>query len=353
MRINLFLVTTLGLGLGMATACKKADNGPGAGSSGSAAIATGGTAPSGDKAPGAIPQATGDDLSLLPARSELVMGINFQQLQQSAMWKQLVEPQLAKNMDSIEKFKAKCGFNPLETIKSISLGVSGVGAGKPTGAMVIHGLDKAKTIECISEKMKEDIAAKGTEITKDGDVVVMKDKDGMVSAMTFINADTALLALGGDKVRLAELAKGDAALKSSPMFVDMFGKLKNTDTVWGLMNGSSKVFEPAAQANIKFKAVYGSINITDAVNLAVRVRMDSADQATSLVTMAKGKAAQLKGFVDKLEITTDGNDARVDIAVSPDKLKMLMQLAGGMGGMGGGSMGGSEPAEAPPAPASP
>ncbi len=357
MRINLFLVTTLGLGLGLGTACKKADNaGTGSGSGSTAATPTTGmVAPTANDKPAAavaIPQATGDDLALLPVKSELVMGINFQQLQTSSMWKQFVEPQLAKNMSELEKFKSKCGFNPLETIKSVALGFSGIGPGsKPTGAMVIHGLDKAKTTDCMVDKMKEDIAAKGGEVTKDGDVILSKDKDGTVSAMTFVTPDTLLIAVGGDKAKLAELAKGDAALKTSPMFVDMFAKIKNTDTVWGLMNGSSKVFEAAAQANIKFKAVYGSVNVTDSVVVALRVRMDSADQAASLVTMANGKVAQLKGFVDKLEIGTDGTDAKVDIAVSPEKLKMIMGMM--MGGMGGGMGGGEPPVEAPAAPTAP
>src|SRR5258707_5518714 len=38
-----------------------------------------------------------DDLSLLPVDSEVVGGLDFQQLQGSLLWKQFVGPMLAKN----------------------------------------------------------------------------------------------------------------------------------------------------------------------------------------------------------------------------------------------------------------
>lgn len=352
MRSSVFVaVLTAGLSLGVG--CKKAEDKSGAGSgsapaaagSGSAAAAPAG---SGSAAPAAapaaaIPQQTGDDLSLLPAKAELVMGINFQQMQGSALWKELVLPQLQKNMADIEKFKEKCGFNPLETIKSLAIGMNGIGGSTPDGAMVIHGLDKAKTLECM-DKMKEDAASKGTEFTKDGDVVVMKDKNGMVSATQFVNDTTMLVAINGDKAKLAEYAKGGSSLKTSPAFVDMFGKINNQHTLWALMRGDSKAFEAAAQANIKFKAVYGSVNVTDSVTVAARARTDSADAASQLASMATKQLGQMKGFVDKLDITTDSADLKIDVVAGPEKLKTLMSMAG----MSRGGDSGAAP-EAPPA----
>ncbi|MCX5743677.1 MAG: hypothetical protein NT062_14390 [Proteobacteria bacterium] len=366
------------MSLGATAACKKADNtaatgsgsaaavagsaavaaGSGAAAAGSAAVAAGSAAAVvADTKPAAMTQATGDDLSLLPVDAELVLGINFQSLQSSALWKQFVEPQMMKNMDELEKFKAKCGFNPLEKVTSVAMGLSNLGPNlKPTGAIVVHGLDKAAMMSCF-DKMKEESAAKGTEITKDGDVVILNNtKEGMKSAAMFVNDTTMLMALGGDKDKLALIAKGDAALKTSPMFVDMFGKVNAQHTLWGLMKGSSKVFAPLAGANIKFKAVYGSLNITDGLQIEGRARMDSADQATSLAAMANSKAAQMKMMVDKLDVGVDGNDVKGSVMISAEKLKSLMGLmgmgmGGGGGGMGGGDdHGGAEHDDKPPTP---
>ena len=70
--------------------------------------------------PGVPGVAAGDDLSLLPADSEMVMGLNFAQLQQSALWKQFAPKLMEKAAGGIAEFKAACGFDPMEAIKSIS-----------------------------------------------------------------------------------------------------------------------------------------------------------------------------------------------------------------------------------------
>lgn len=346
------------------TACKKSEPAAGGGSGSAAApgsaAAGGAQAPTGDTGGtpaaaggGAMTKSQSDDLSLLPVKSEVVLGINFAQMQGGQLWKDNVAPQIAKNMEKLEEFKAKCGFDPLASIKSLTLGLSNLGEGKPTGAVVVRGLDKGKTTDCLVNKMKDEIAAKGGSVTQDGDYIVMKDKDGTTSTAKFIADDVLLMAAGGDKAQLDTYAKGDTALKSSPMFVDMFGKLKSTDTVWGLLRGDSKALEPLAGMGVKVKAIYGSVNVTDNVTASLRARVENPDQAATIVTMINGQVAKAKMFMDKVDVGTEGNDVKVDAMITAEKLKALQSLAG-MGG--GGGMGGPPPATdpaAPPAPATP
>ena len=82
--------------------------------------------------------------------------------------------------------------------------------------------------------------------------------------------------------------------------------------------------------------MYGSINVTDGVQVEARARMDSADQAQALATMANGKAAQMKGMVDKLEIGTEDKDVKASVFASAQKLETLLSLAGMSAGGGGG-----------------
>ena len=58
--------------------------------------------------------ASAEDLSLLPADSEMVMGLNFAQLQQSALWKQFAPKLMEKVAGGLAEFKAACGFDPME-----------------------------------------------------------------------------------------------------------------------------------------------------------------------------------------------------------------------------------------------
>lgn len=342
-RTRSFVIAAVALGLG-AGACKKKeekkDNGAGQTAEqkvGENPITKG--APSG----GAIVSA--DDLSLLPADSEMVMGLNFAQLQQSALWKQFSPKLMEKAASGIAEFKAACGFDPIEQIKSVSLGMKGLGGDTPDGAVVIHGIDKGKSMACL-DKAKVEAAKSGSDITVDGDVFTVKDKTGQLTAWTFVSGDTLLGVLGptASKDAVVAAAKGTSALKTSQTFVDMYAKINTKDSLWLLINGNAPFMAKAAQAGVKPKAVFGSVNVTDGLTVDLRIRLASADEAKNLVTMMQGQTnnPQVKQMFDKLDVTADGADAKIAIAMSNQKLQQLIGMVGGMMGgmMGGGGLGG-------------
>ena len=333
-------------------ACKKSDDSKG----GTPATADKTSEkPAGDKpaappaaAGGAISGQMGDDLSLLPVDSEVVLGLNFAQLQQSALWKQFAPKLMDKMSKGLADFKAACGFDPLDAFKSVALGMKGLGGSTPDGAVVIHGPDKAKVMGCM-DKAKAEAAKNGSEVTVDGDVVIIKDKKGESTAFTFVNNNTIVGTMGasGTKDGVMAAAKGGSALKSSPAFVDMYSKVNTQDSLWFLMNGNSPVFNKMGGMGVKPKAIFGSVNITDGLTVDVRVRLSTPDEATQLANMAKGQVTnpQVKQMFDKLDVVADGADVKVGVAMSSQKLQSLIAMVGGMmggmGGMGGGGgMGG-------------
>ncbi len=288
--------------------------------------------------------ANADDLALLPVDSEIVMGLNFSQLQQSSLWKKFVEPQMMKGdtQKKLAEFKDKCGFDPMSAIKSLSMGLKGVGGtDKPDGVVVVHGPDKTKVMACL-DKMKEEAAKDGSTIEKDGDVVNIKSKSGENFAFTYVSDDTLVGVIGANSntAGVKAAASGNSALKTSPAFVEMYSKIQTGDSLWLLMNGNSKAFDKAAQLGFKPKAVFGSVNVSDGLTLDLRVRLDTPDQATQLANMAKGQVAQFQKMVDKMDIAADAADVKVSLALSTQKLEALIQqFAGLMGGMGGGGGG--------------
>jgi hypothetical protein len=286
-----------------------------------------------------------DDLSLLPVDSEAVMGINFAQLQTSMLWKKFVEPQMMKGdfPSKLAQFKSKCGFDPMTAIKSIALGMKGVGGDKPDGVAVVHGAGKKESLECF-DKMKDEAAKSGDQITRDGDVVLVKSKKGDTVAITFVNDTTAVAVFGANanKDGALKAAQGGSALKSSPAFVEMYGKINTQASLWMLVNGNSKVFDKAAQMGMKPKAMFGSVNVTDGLSVDMRMRLESADQATQMANTFKGQLKAFEPMVDKLDIGADGADLRFAVAMSTQKLEALVKNLGGMfggGGMGGGAGG--------------
>src|ERR1051325_2084457 len=112
------LVAIVALGLGAAGCKKSDDNKGGTPTADKTAEKMGGDkAPAGDKpaAGGAISGQMGDDLSLLPVDSEVVMGINIAQLQQSALWKQFSPKLMEKMAKGLADFKAACGLDRKST----------------------------------------------------------------------------------------------------------------------------------------------------------------------------------------------------------------------------------------------
>lgn len=323
-------VAAFGLGAG---ACKK-DSGSGSG--------------------GGVAGAMGNpDIAMIPADSDIVFGLNFSQLQQSAMWKQYSPMVLNNASKELGEFKATCGFDPLESVKSVSIGAKNLDGKMPTGAVVIHGLDKAKVVNCLkSEKVKADMAKDGASFVEDGDVYMIKDQSGAPKVgFTFPSGDAMLLSFGESvtKDTLLTNAKGAASLKTSAKFVEMFTKINTKDSVWVFVNGNAPFMKAAEGFGVKAQAVFGSLNVTDGLALDLRVRSATPDEAKSIVDLGKQQANdQVKSMFDKLDISQDGVDAHIQLALSEQKLKQLTSLMGGaLGSMLGGAMGGGM---APPTP---
>lgn len=348
-----WLVAVVGLGLA-AGACKKKDEAksstPGATAGGAAEkVAAGGDKPAAAGGGAVAGAGASDDLSLLPVDSEMVMGLNFAQLRTSALWK-LVEPKLMDNAaGGLAKFKDKCGFDPMEAVKSISIGFKGLGApgdAKPDGVVVIHGPDKAKTLACL-DAVKDEAAKDGTEFTRDGDAVLVKMKNGEGGAMAFVNDATMVFVVGPSATKdgLKAVTAGTSALKTSAAFTEMYGKINTGESLWLLVNGNSKAFDAASQMGMKLKAVFGSVNVTDGLSADLRVRFESADQANQIVGMGKGQLAAASKMFAKLDLTADGADAHLVAALTKDQLQgMITQFGGALGGvLGAAAAGGGAP----------
>ena len=335
------LVAVLGLGLG-ASACKKdekkADPATGGTPTGQTAEKPATGTPTTPVTPSAG-AAQGGDLALLPVDSEVVIGLNFAQLQKSALWQKFVAPAMMKpeQQKKLEEFKAKCGFDPMASVQSISMGLKNLGGDTPDGVVVAHGLPKAKMMGCL-DAYKAEAEKEGTTVTTDQDVILVKDKRGETVAMSFVDDDTLIGVMGANAnpAGVKAAAAGTSTLKSSPTFVELYSKINTGDSLWVLANGNSKAFDPLSALGSKPKAIYGSVNVTDGLALDLRARMETADQAQQLATMANSQAQAVKPMVDNLEVKNDGSDVQIKVALSTQKLEALAKQFGSMmGGMGG------------------
>jgi len=267
-----------------------------------------------------------DDLSLLPVDSELVGGLDFQQLQSSQLWKQFVGPLMAKNdvQKQLNEFRVECGVDPSKVVTKLAFGMKGLGNPHPDGVIVAHGVPKAKLVACYDKmvkKKKPDVT-----ITRDGDVLIVKQNGGSV-AFSFIDNSTALIVVGSNatKAGIKRYAKGGSALKTSAAFVDLYKRTNTGDTLWMIINGTSKAFASMAALGFKPKAVYGSLNVTKDLNVDMRIQMKDGAAAGNLTKMLNQQVGPAAGMLDKLTITADGKDVHVIVLLTDAKLKMLAQ----------------------------
>ena len=286
-----------------------------------------------------------DDLGKLPIDSDMVLGVNIAAVQGSPLWKDFIAPRVLSGdvAAKLDEFKQKCGIDPLAVVKSASVGLKDTPNGKE-GAIVVHGPDKAKLAAC-AEKMKADKDAK-VEITQDGDATILKPKTGGVAvAYQFISDNDAVVAIGS-KANAAGLKAiiGGRGLAASGVFVDMYNRLDTEKSLWMLMNGKNPMFKPLAMAGIKPSHVYGVLDASDGINLELRMRLASQDQATQSATMMKTQLGPAAGMLkmDKLDVVADGQDLKFVMVVSKANLGPMLSAMQGLAGSMGGAMGGPQ-----------
>lgn len=277
--------------------------------------------------------ATVDDLTLLPPDAEFVVGADMTRIRSSALWTMFASPALT-NGTGTKQFQTDCGFDPISSLSSVTLGFKHVGAGQNmSGSVVLHGLPKAKVFPCI-EKIDARYVAEASsdmpkfQLDKQSDVMLIS-VDGGQMAMTFIDDVTALLVFGPDATKdgIARIAarRND---KGAAGYSELIGEINTDDALWLAVNdGSSMLAEIndklAGETAVRFHGLYGSIDLTDGIVVNAGGRTGSPELVAKLV---KDVQAKLDGHADlvqkfqQLDVDADGGDVIVSVAMSTPQL---------------------------------
>ena len=279
-----------------------------------------------------------DDLAMLPADSELVLGVDVARVEKSALWKQIVAPALL-DAPGLRDFEADCGFDPIASLASVTIGMKGMGKEHKdvSGAIVVHGFAKAKAFACITKRSAKHSTE--TELTIDGDVMLVA-RDGVAhAAMTFLDDTTALIVIGPDAskdgiARIADKRGGTSAAASG--YSDMIGEINTDDAVWlAVADGSPMLAKAnrklAAHTPIQLHGLYGSIDFSDGLVINAGARTGSPAQVAKLVGDVQRQIDQLvargdlANHFEQLDINADGGDVIISLAMTTGQ---LMAFAG-------------------------
>ncbi len=274
-----------------------------------------------------------DPVGFLPVDAELVLGIDVDALRRSPLGPQISGKLSTSAGPQLRAFQATCGFDPMQTIHSISMGLKNLKQDTPDGVIVVNGLDRPKLMACIA-KLKGQ--GGNSSLVVEGDVILTTSSSGSRGAFAFVDASTIVGVIGATvgKPELHAVLSAGAPLHTSPAFAEL---LKLTDleaTVWTVVNGSSSLFDQATGAlGMRPKAVFGSVTLTAGLTMNVRMRLDSAAQAQQLQQMVSGQIGMARAMADKLDVTTDQNDLVVAIAMNEQQLNNIIQMV--LGAVGG------------------
>jgi hypothetical protein len=312
-------------------ACDKGKSGGGGGGGATGAAGASAIAP----AQGGLKRA----LAAMPKETDIVIGIDFQQLRKSAVFKKY-EPQIMEKVGKdLEEFKQKCGFDPMEKLTGVLMGIrpSAGGGGLDNGTFFVRGFEKGPAIECIKKAAAEK-AAEGQAATIDGNYIELTEAGQPKFRALFIDDTTALIIMTGpeqfaDKAALeaAAAAKEGDGLTASAAFVKLLDEVKTGSSLFMVMNGNAS-FMQNNPLPFKIKAVFGWVNVGGGVDGESRIRMEDADGASAMVGFYKMGVDQIKQtpagkFIDSVKVSSKGSDVVATFKFDQKQIDEMVEMA--------------------------
>ena len=287
-----------------------------------ALVACGSSAPTvapSNKAPApSYATALDDVLGFLPADSEIVIGIDGNQIRTTAIWSQ-VAPRVEQVLRSeLQQIRTACGFDPLATVERISIGLRAVDDDRMAGVIVARGVG-AGTMACVRTRF-----GKGGAVLDDKGVLVM-DHHGEKTAWTVVGTSVVVQVgqdVGHDSMQ-AVLASG-SPLRGSSAFMTSYNRLGKGSSVWGIVNGHSKLLDELGSTGMRPVAMEGTLTLSDRVVIAGTATFDSPDVATKVDGLVKASFGQIQRFIERGDSRADGAAVHVEISMAGAQLMQLL-----------------------------
>lgn len=280
--------------------------------------------------------ATVDDLALLPHDAEFVLGIDVARIQQSPLWKTLAAPALASS-PALHDFEAECGFDPIASLSSITIGMKDTTHDAATGAIVVHGFPKAKVLACIVKLAPRHEAS--AQLRIEGDVILFNEPHGP-TAVTFLDDTTALVVIGSDATKDGVAQVASRRDQGPAGYSELLHEINTDDAVWLAVTDGSRLLAHvnetvAKHSSIQLHGLYGSIDFSDGLVINAGARTGSPELVAKLVSdlqhhiddhVARGDLGQK---FDQLDVHADGGDVIVSLAMNMGEFLPLAASIGG------------------------
>jgi hypothetical protein len=270
--------------------------------------------------------AVADPLAYLPASSALTLSIDIVRLRKSPLWNAYWPQIQAAIAPQLAGVKAKCGFDPLEAITSITAATQEGSEDDVT--IVVRGLPRDQTIACV---MKQTLPA--ATAVNEGGVITLHHQSGAMNMFTFVDPTT--LVLRGSKAPTKESLQAAVAtaspLRDSKPFMARFDRLTKDPVMWVLMTGKGEWMTKAGGSiGEKPVAIEIAIRMTDDVLVDGRVQMETPDAAKRTVEVWEAGASALAMFLTATA-KAEGDTAVISLAIKKAAIDLVLSQYGGTG----------------------
>ncbi len=262
-----------------------------------------------------------DVLAYLPADSELVFGLDLARKRSSPLWARF-EPYVADAMKAeLDKIRASCGFDPMQTVQRVTFGFRSHVRNELSGVAVVRGVDTSRILVCAADQFGKH----GDGVTDRG-VVILDPRSPKASAWTVAGSDTLVVQVGPhvDHDSITAIVTSGVPLRSSAIFLSLFGRLEPGASLWGVVNGASSALDGF---DVRPRTIDGTVRTTDRVTVAVRIKVADPQGALKLADLIE-KDLTKAPFLTLRAAVAAAETVKIDIVMTPDQISAALALIG-------------------------
>jgi TonB family protein len=276
-------------------------------------------------------------LSLAPPNSQLMAGVNVEQLMLSPLGEYLLAQDQQQSGAGLGMLMEKTGFHPTRDLREILVATDGqFGAGAGSVVILVRGtFDIPKILEAAHAE------GGATVETYKGVSIVHQSKQ---ESAAFPDSTLAIIGSGSD-VRAAIDRKTSPTAISAALAVQV-NQLSTTEDAWFVSMVSPAQLQPQASEfafMTNVQQVSGGVKFGADVVVSLQAVSKTHQDAETLAALLKslpgmaqmaapkGEAASAAALLQSLNVTVDGPVAKVSLSVPESQIEQLMIKAGPAG----------------------
>jgi len=217
---------------------------------------------------------------------------------------------------------------PRDTVGRVTIGLSKPlkGGTVPRGVLVIHGPQKAATVQCV-KNLSSEIASQGAKLSEKNGVLMISKANEHV-AMSHVDDATTVIMLGettsADAMRSA--LRGSTGLSTSAGFMGMYDQLATDRAIWMFARSGGLWFESSDILGFAPWTLFATAQVGDGVELDLRIRVRTDTDAADLAADLQRRLARSLRNLDRMRVSHAGSDVTIAAAASKGQLGTLATL---------------------------